>query len=59
MEVSGSVSDVLEIKALNLAKDQQVAEGAATLSLIESAGQAAPQTSTPSASIGSQINTTA
>ncbi|MCO4321175.1 hypothetical protein [Aliidiomarina quisquiliarum] len=58
MEIASDGPKNLELVALQLAKGQQQAEGAATLQLLESAAQSGPtQSSTPGASIGSIINT--
>lgn len=60
MEITPTGSQSMELVSLQLAKNQQKAEGAATLQLLESAAQSGPkQSSTPGASIGTNINTTA
>lgn len=59
MDVSSAAPKSMELVSLQLAKGQQQAEGAATLELLESAAESAPKNSTPSASVGSIINTTA
>ncbi|MCC5854281.1 MAG: hypothetical protein JJU10_01180 [Idiomarina sp.] len=59
MEIASQGPKTLELVSLQLAKGKQEADGAATLELLESAAQSAPQQSTPGAAIGSIINTTA
>lgn len=58
MNIASDGPKSLELVSLQLAKGQQQAEGAATLQLLESAAASTPR-STPSAAIGSVINTTA
>ncbi len=59
MEISGSTSGrsdaSLELKGLQLAKDQQKAEGEQTLQLLESAG--VPKSSSANPALGGNIDT--
>lgn len=60
MEIASQGPKQLELISLQMAKGQMQQEGAATLELLDSAAQSAPQqSSTPGAAVGSIINTTA
>ncbi|RUO24106.1 hypothetical protein CWE09_13260 [Aliidiomarina minuta] len=60
MEVSMNGQQALEIKGLQMASNQQKADGQATLQLLEAAAvETSVGNAAPSAAVGNNINTTA
>ncbi|MCC5878461.1 MAG: hypothetical protein JJU03_00995 [Idiomarina sp.] len=60
MEVSMNSQQALEVKGVQMANNQQKAEGQASLQLLDAAAVTTTMSkATPSASVGNNINTTA